>query len=153
MRFRYKTVSVATLEIAPLVAVMVLVPALTPVAMPLALTVTTAGLLEVQVTEPDIFPSVASEKVPVAVSTVVLPLAKDMVSGEIESPVKLAPVTVMPAASEVTPYTPPPLMEAVMLVVPIALPVTTPALDTLAVADAADIQLTVLVISAVDPFV
>src|SRR5512146_2393605 len=133
-----KTVSVAVLLTAPDEAVMVQLPALTPVAMPRALMVAMAGSLEVQLTAPEMLPLELSEKVPVAVNVVVVPFATDMVRGATVMPVNVASVTVMELAAEVAP----PDTEAVIVVVPAALPVTTPALLTLAVAEAADNQVT-----------
>ena len=61
------TFNVALLEVLPLnVAVMIEEFTLRPVAMPLALTLATDVLEEFQVTDPEIFPVLLSEYVPVA---------------------------------------------------------------------------------------
>ena len=140
------------METVPIEAVMVEVPAFTAVAMPLALTVATAGALEVQVTEPEMLPLLLSEKVPVAVKVVALPRASDIVKGEIVMPVKLAAVTVITSLVEMVPYPIPLLKEAVTLVVPTAAAVTTPGLTALAMAGAADVQLIKLETSELVPF-
>lgn len=133
-------------------AEMVLLPMPTPVAVPLELMVATVVSPDDQATAPDMFPLVLSEKAPLAVKVVVPPLATDIVNGEMVMPVSEAAVTVMLAGGEVTmPYELP--MDAVMLVVPTAMHVTTPVLlPTLAVPGVADVQVTRVVISAVVPF-
>ena len=82
-----------------------------------------------------------------AVKVTGVPLVVDGVGGAMLILVKVAAVTVILAAVEVTP-----LIEAVMVVVPIAAPVTIPvAMPTLAVAGAAEVQVTWVVMSALVP--
>ena len=131
---------------------MVQLPALTPVATPLPSTVATAGLLEDHVTDPETLPVVPSEKVPVAVKVVIAPGAIETVGGATVRLFSVAAVTVMAPVPDVTPYTVPLFTDAVIVAVPIVLPVTTPGLATLAVPGAADDQLTDVEMSAVVPF-
>lgn len=122
---------------------MLVPPLLTPVAMPLALTVATAALLELQVTEPETSPMVVSEKVPLAVKVKVAPRTMMAVGGVSAMLETVAVVTVTLSTGEVIPF-----KEAVMVVVPGATGVTTPVpAATVAVAGLADTQITELVIS------
>jgi hypothetical protein len=123
---------------------MLVPPLLTPVAMPLALTVATAALLELQVTEPEMSPMVVSEKVPLAVNVKVAPRTMMAASGVSAMLETVAVVTVTLSTGEVIPF-----KDAVMVVVPGATGVTTPVpAATVAVAGLADVQTTELVMSA-----
>ena len=107
---------------------MVVLPVPTPVAMPLASTVATVVLLDVQAADPETLPVELSEKLPEAVKVVVVPLAIDVVSGATEMPVSVAAVTdTLTAGAVTTPYVPA-LEAALIVVVPTALPNTTPEL-------------------------
>ncbi len=119
-------------------------PLLTPVAMPLALTVATTALLELQVTEPEMLPLLPSEKLPVAVKVKVAPWTMIAAAGVTAMLETVAVVTVMLSAGEVIPF-----KEAVMVVVPAATGVTTPVPAAIvAVAGLAEVQITELVMSA-----
>ncbi len=119
-------------------------PLLTPVAMPLALTVATAALLELHVTEPEMSPMVVSEKVPLAVNVKVAPRTMMAACGVTAMLDTVAVVTVTLSTGEVIPF-----KDAVIVVVPGATGVTTPVpAATVAVAGLADVQTTELVISA-----
>jgi len=141
------TVKAAALDVIPFnAAVMELVPMPAPVAIPLVFSVAAAVLLECQVTVPEMLPLLPSEYMPVAVKVALLPLAMDALPGVTAIPVKVAAVTVMPAAGDVTP-----LNVAVTDVVPTVVPDTTPGwVPMLAIAGSADVQTTCDVMSAVE---
>lgn len=116
------TVKVALLEVMPLVeAVTVVLPCANVEAMPLALSVATVALLDSHVTDPETFPELPSEYVPVAVNVTGVPLGVEGVDGLMLIPVITAAVTDRLAAGEVMP-----LEEAITVVLPTATPVATP---------------------------
>lgn len=83
-----------------------------------------------------------------AVNVTGVPWGVDAIEGVILILVTTASVTVIFAAAELMPFN-----DAVTLVVPTAVPVTTPVvLSILAVAGAAEFQVACVVISAVEPF-
>ena len=135
------TVKVVFTKIVPEVTVMVVVPAVRAVARPLLLTVATAVLDELQVTE--IFTSwvVPSEKVPVAVNCWVAPPGTLGLAGVTAMEDRVAEVTVR----VVLPATVPEV--AVMVVVPAEAAVARPVLLTVATDGLDEVQVTCVVIS------
>ena len=144
------TVKVALFEVMPLAdAETVVLPCARLEAIPLTLSVATAVLLDVQVTDPETLPVVPSEYVPVAVNVTGVPCGVDGIAGLMLIPVITAVVTVRLTAGEVMP-----LEEAVTVVLPIAKPVATPVmLLIVATPVLPDTQVTWLVISTVVPSV
>lgn len=106
------TVTVVESDILPKVPVMVVVPAATAVTRPVALTVATDGLDEVQVACPLTSELVPSENEPVSVNCWVPPAGKLGVSGVTDTEAKVALVTVRVAVPDL------PLKAAVMVVLP-----------------------------------
>lgn len=116
------TVKVALLEVTPPTDAEIFdVPTANEEAMPLALSVATAVLLDVQITAPETLPVVPSEYVPVAENVTGLPFGVEGTRGLMLIPVNTAVVTDRLAAGEVTPFA-----DAVIVVLPTATPVATP---------------------------
>ena len=105
-------VTVVVSDIPPMVPVMVVVPAATEVTRPVALTVATDGLDEVQVACPLTSELVPSENEPVSANCWVPPAGKLGVSGVTDTEAKVALVIVRVAAPDL------PLKDAVMVAVP-----------------------------------
>ena len=134
-------------------AVIVVVPWLRPVASPAALIFATCTLLELQLTEPVTSSVDPVEVVPIAMNWLVWPGdATDWEPGMMASeartldpePPLLPPVTVTAIALLVI-SPPKPLVLAVIVAVPAATPVTTPAELTVATAGTLEAQVAVLV--------
>jgi hypothetical protein len=102
-------------------AVMIELPCAKLVAIPLAFSVVTTMLLEVQITAPEILPVVPSEYEPVAVNVTGLPFGVEGARGLMLIAVNTAAVTDRLAAGEAIPFA-----NAKTVVVPTATPVATP---------------------------
>lgn len=89
--------------------------------MPLPFNVATVVLLDAQIADPETFPVLLSEKVPVAVKMTGVPLGVEGVEGLMEIPVSAAAVTVIFAPDEVMLSA-----VAVTVVLPTVTPVATP---------------------------
>ena len=139
------TVKVASSLIAPRVAVMVVEPTVLLVARPPVAIVATVVLELLQVTSAVRSGVEASEKVPVAVNCCILPAATEGVAGVTCIDCSVVAVTV----SVVLPLIAPEV--AVMIVVPASKVVARPVLSIVAFAGVPLVQVTLLVISAVEP--
>jgi hypothetical protein len=130
------TVTVVAPDTPAWVAVMVALPTAVPVTRPLGSTVAMSPDDEVQLSKGDVRTcALPSEKVPVAVSSTVVPLAIEGPVGATTIEVRTAGVTV----TEVVPDTP--AWVAVMVALPTAVPVTRPLGSTVAMSPDDEVQL------------
>jgi hypothetical protein len=129
----------------PDVAVIVAVPAETPVAIPVVAIVATEVLFEIQFTVVLISRVVLSENVPVAIKVFVDPINIEAVVGVIAIETKVLVVTIIVVVIETLPDV------AVMVAVPAETPVTMPVVAIVAMPLLFEDQLTVLLISRLEP--
>jgi len=122
--------------IAPKAAPMVVLPVATLVATPLLPIVATAGVEELQTTDPEISCVLLSLNDPVAVNCLVVPVAIVEFAGVTVSDTRLAPVTV----SDAVPLTDP--LAAVIVVEPAPVLVASPVASTVATEPVVDDQVT-----------
>jgi len=138
------TVKEALAVMPPAAALMVAVPAATAVAKPVASTLATAGLLEVQVTFDTSAPVDPSLYTAFAVNCCVAPTAIDAGVGTTEIDFTVtAPAVTLTWSEPVTPSN-----DAVTIELPAVTPVITPVLLIFAVAELEDVQVTDVVRSA-----
>lgn len=136
---------VTVMPFATLVAVMVVLPTARVVAMPLVLTVAMPVLLDVHVTLPDTLPALLSEYVPVAVKVTGNPLAMGFLEALTVMTCNLAVVTVTLTLAVLRPYA-----VAKTVISPAVIPLTRPFLSIVATRGLLEVQVTLLLMSAVD---